>query len=81
MTIRKYISHITLTLAIAPVAVMAGDSGAVYTQISSNGFTLGYGKSISSDVAVRGQYSFAKFSSTSNTGDFVAGSSIEGKVD
>ena len=55
MTIRKYIAQSALVLAI-PFSVNAGDAGTVYTQLSSNGFGIGYAKSIAPDWALRGQY-------------------------
>ncbi len=81
MTIRKYITQVALTLAVAPVGVMAGDSGAIYTQLSTNGLGIGYGTSVSEDWAVRGQYNFLKQSFSGNVGNFGANSVLDVKVD
>ncbi len=62
MTIRKYIAQSALVLAI-PFSVNAGDAGTVYTQLSSNGWGIGYAKSIAPEWAVRGQYNFMQLSS------------------
>jgi len=62
------------------MAAMAGDSGTVYTQISSNGLGLGYAKSVGDNFAVRGQINRYSRSFSGNVGDFGATSVLNLKL-
>lgn len=74
-TVHK-IKTFALLLGAMPLAVFAGESGTVYTQLNSNGLGLGYAKSVTPDWAVRGQYSTAKLSYSGNVGDFGSGNTL-----
>ncbi|MBT0569857.1 hypothetical protein KIK84_05930 [Curvibacter sp. CHRR-16] len=80
---RKTIGCATVLLAglLLGGAAQAGDYGTLYTQGSSNGYTLGYGVSLGDDFAARIHYSaFPKYSANStNVGDF--GSSANLNID
>lgn len=68
MKLSKKITLLVLALGALPVAALAGDSGTVYTQLSTNGLGLGYAASVSKDLAVRGQYNTMKFSFSGDSG-------------
>lgn len=70
MKLMKSITQIALLLFALPTAVMAGESGVLYTQISTNGLGVGYAKSVTNDVAVRGQINGFNHSYSGNVGDF-----------
>lgn len=70
MKITQKIIQLALVLSAVPMAAMAGDSGTVYTQISSNGLGLGYAKSVGDNFAVRGQINRYSQSFSGNVGDF-----------
>lgn len=76
------LSAVALVLGVLPVAASAGDAGTVYTQLSSNGFGIGYAMSVSPSFAVRGQYNaFSKQSFSGDSGDFGSGSSVKAEMD
>lgn len=54
-------------------ASMAGDAGVVYTQLSTNGIGIGYARSITNDIALRGQINNYNGSFSGDVGDFGAG--------
>lgn len=62
-----------------PVAAMAGDTGTLYTQLSTNGLGLGYAMSLNDDWAARGQYNSYKRSFSGDVGDY--GSSANMQLD
>jgi hypothetical protein len=64
------VAQIALVLSALPIASMAGESGTVYTQLSTNGLGLGYATSVNDDFAVRGQVNYLKQSFSGNVGDF-----------
>lgn len=73
---KKIITLLALVLGTLPVAALAGDSGTIYTQLSSNGLGLGYAASVSKDWAMRGQFNSYKYSFSGDVGDFGAGSAL-----
>lgn len=82
MRIANHLTKIALVLGTLPMAAMAGDSGTVYTQLSTNGLGIGYAMSVSPDFAVRGQYNaFSKQTFSGDSGDFGSGSSVTAEVD
>lgn len=66
----KPAAALMLTLALSPFAAKAGDSGTLYTQLSTNGLGIGYAVSVSEDWAVRGQYNSYQRSFSGDVGDF-----------
>lgn len=76
MKFSKAVAQMALAMALVPGAVMAGDSGTLYTQLSTNGVGLGYGMSLTNDWAVRGQYNAYKQSFSGDVGDFGANSRL-----
>ena len=76
MRIQKSLAALALAASALPLSALAGDMGTGYAQFSSNGLGLGYGTSISSDWAVRGQYNTFKQSFSGDVGDFGAGSTL-----
>lgn len=80
MKLVKKITQIALVLSALPMAAMAGDMGTVYTQISTNGLGLGYAKSVSESVAVRGQLNTLNQSFSGDVGDFGSGSVLDIKL-
>lgn len=82
MRIAKHLTKIALVLGALPMAAVAGDSGTVYTQLSTNGLGIGYATSISPDWAVRGQYNtLPKQKFSGDVGDFGSGSTLTVEVD
>ncbi len=80
MTFTKKITLAVLMLAALQGATIAGESGTVYSMLSTNGVGLGYAKSIDKDFALRGQINaLPKTSYSGNVGDFGSNSSL--KVD
>lgn len=67
------ITKIALLLSALPIVAMAGEGGAVYTQVSTNGVGIGYAKSVTNDVAVRGQVNGLNHSFSGDVGDFGGG--------
>jgi hypothetical protein len=70
----KKLSQIALLLCALPLAASAGDKGVVYVQGSTNGLGIGYAKSVTNDIAVRGQYNAYDTSFSGDVGSFGAGS-------
>ena len=70
MNFSKAVTQIALGVALVPGAVMAGDSGTLYTQLGTNGVGLGYAASLANDWALRGQFNAFKQSYSGDVGDF-----------
>ena len=81
MTLRKYIASLILVASALPLVALADDNGIVYTQISTTGLGLGYGKSMDKDWAVRGQFNYFKQSYSGNVSNFGPNAVLEAKVD
>jgi hypothetical protein len=79
MKFKQKMAQLALTLAL-PLAATAGDSGAVYGQVSTNGLGLGYATSVRDDWAVRGQFNSFKTSFSGDVGDFGANSKLTADI-
>lgn len=71
---------LAFTLSLSPLAATAGDSGAVYGQVGTNGLGLGYAASVDDDWAVRGQVNAYKMSFSGNVGDFGANAKLTADI-
>ncbi|MEI6760831.1 MAG: hypothetical protein WCO22_10335 [Betaproteobacteria bacterium] len=67
---------LALTVGVLPLAAQAGDSGAVYGQVGTNGLGLGYSTSVGEDWAARAQINALKTSFSGNVGDFGANAKL-----
>ena len=76
MKLNPKIVLLALALGALPLVATAGDSGAIYGQVSTNGLGLGYAASVGDDWAVRGQINALKASFTGNVGDFGANAKL-----
>ncbi len=70
MKFSKTAAAFVMGLSMLPFAASAGDSGTIYTQLSTNGLGIGYATSISEDWALRGQYNTYQRSFAGDVGDF-----------
>ena len=70
MKLNSKIFILAVTLSLSPLAANAGDSGAFYGQVGTNGPGLGYAASVNNDWAVRGQFNAYKMSFSGDVGDF-----------
>jgi hypothetical protein len=77
---KQKIASFTLTLLAMPMVATAGDSGAVYGQLSTNGLGVGYAASVKDDWAVRGQLNSFKMSFSGDVGDFGANAKLSADV-
>lgn len=68
MRINKSLAALALVVSAVPFAASAGESGTVYTQLTSNGLGIGYATSINKDWAARAQYSTFKYSFSGDAG-------------
>jgi hypothetical protein len=81
MKLSNKIAQIALVLSALPVAASAGDAGTLYLMGSTNGIGLGYGRSVSENWAVRGQYNAYKQAFYGNVGDFGGAARLQVDVD
>jgi hypothetical protein len=70
MKLNSKIFILAVTLSLSPLAATAGDSGAFYGQVGTNGLGVGYAASVNNDWAVRGQFNAYKMSFSGDVGDF-----------
>ena len=76
------VATVALALGTLPLVATAGDTGSVYTQLSTNGLGLGYAKSVTDDWAVRGQINaLPKQTFTGDVGDFGSTSNLKIEID
>ena len=76
------VATVALALGTSPLVATAGDTGSVYTQLSTNGLGLGYAKSVTDDWAVRGQINaLPKQTFTGDVGDFGSTSNLKIEID
>lgn len=69
MKLKQKVSFLVAALAL-PVVSMAGEAGALYGQLSTNGPGVGYAVSVKDDWAIRGQFNAFKTSFSGDVGDF-----------
>jgi hypothetical protein len=79
MKFKPKMAQLALTLAL-PLAAIAGDSGVVYGQLSTNGLGIGYAASVKDDWAMRGQFNSFKMAFSGDVGDFGANSKLTADV-
>jgi hypothetical protein len=79
MKFKQKMAQLALTLAL-PLVATAGDSGAVYGQVSTNGLGIGYAASVKDDWAMRGQFNSFKMAFSGDVGDFGANSKLTADV-
>ena len=70
MQINKNFVLLWLVGCVSSTAALADVSGTLYTQLGTNGLGLGYAKSVSEDIALRGQVNSFSQGFTGSVGDF-----------
>lgn len=73
MKLKRTVSQIALLLSALPMAALAGEGGVTYMQIGTTGLGLGYARTLTDDLALRGQINGVRHSFSGDVGDFGSG--------